>query len=170
MGRTIALVACVGEKQEGPCPAKDLYTTLLFRGTRKYAEDHADDWFILSAAHGLVKPTDTLSYYNTYLKTFSEAEKIAWAGKVLEKLDPLIKPDDKIIFLASIDYRKHLETFFSARGCTIEIPMKGLFIGQQNAWCKRYLETGVAGPAAGHTQADASEPSPPAKPRQPTLF
>lgn len=48
----VALVSCVKTKRDTPHPAKDLYTSPLFKGLRRYAEAHADTWFILSAEFG----------------------------------------------------------------------------------------------------------------------
>ena len=50
----VALVSCVKSRRPEPAPARDLYTSPLFRAMRRYAESHADAWYILSAKHGLV--------------------------------------------------------------------------------------------------------------------
>src|SRR5690606_13413659 len=54
--RTIALVSCVSSKEPHAAPARDLYTSALFRKARAYAERNADAWYILSAKYGLVDP------------------------------------------------------------------------------------------------------------------
>jgi hypothetical protein len=48
------LVSCVKDKLDHPAPAKDLYTSDLFRKARGYAERVGVPWFILSSEHGLV--------------------------------------------------------------------------------------------------------------------
>ena len=52
----VALVSCVKSRRPEPAPARDLHTSPLFRAMRRYAESHADAWYILSAKHGLVEP------------------------------------------------------------------------------------------------------------------
>ena len=56
MSRKIALVACVSRKTPGPLPAQDLYVSDWFRKASAYARRVADEWYILSAKHGLVSP------------------------------------------------------------------------------------------------------------------
>ena len=56
MSRKIALVACVSRKTPRPLPAQDLYVSDWFRKASAYARRVADEWYILSAKHGLVSP------------------------------------------------------------------------------------------------------------------
>jgi hypothetical protein len=64
---TIVLVACSARKRGTPCPAKDLYTSTLFRYSRRYAEQFGDRWYILSARHGLLSPEARISPYEQTL-------------------------------------------------------------------------------------------------------
>jgi hypothetical protein len=75
----VALVSCVKSKQNQPAPAKDLYTSPLFRNLRKYAEDNTDRWYILSAEHGLVDPDQILAPYEKTLNNARKDERLAWA-------------------------------------------------------------------------------------------
>ena len=54
--RSIALVGCGRAKRDVPAPASDLYTSRGFRLRAAYAEQEADQWFVLSAEYGLVGP------------------------------------------------------------------------------------------------------------------
>ena len=45
--RRIGLVGCVKQKPRKPALAKDLYTSTLFEGRRRYVEQSCDDWWIL---------------------------------------------------------------------------------------------------------------------------
>jgi hypothetical protein len=51
--RRIGLVGCVKDKVNVPTKARDLYVSPLFVGRRRYVERTCDQWWILSAAHGL---------------------------------------------------------------------------------------------------------------------
>jgi hypothetical protein len=52
----VILVSCVKRKRMSVAPARDLYTSTLFQGGRRYAESKGTPWYILSALHGLVEP------------------------------------------------------------------------------------------------------------------
>ena len=54
--REVGLVSCVKTKRPEPTVPKDLYTSDYFRKMRQYAEQEHDDWWILSAKHGLLDP------------------------------------------------------------------------------------------------------------------
>jgi hypothetical protein len=56
MSREIGLVSCVSSKRDTPAPPLDLYTSPYFEKMRCYADSHHDDWWILSAEHGLLDP------------------------------------------------------------------------------------------------------------------
>ncbi len=62
----IGLVGCVKEKVRHPAPARDLYSSALFR-SRRFVEGRCDRWFILSTGHGLVDPLQVLDYYDETL-------------------------------------------------------------------------------------------------------
>src|SRR5262245_54765277 len=57
----VALVSCVKEKRPFAAPACDLYTSQLFRALREYAISRADDWYVLSAEYGLLRPDQTVA-------------------------------------------------------------------------------------------------------------
>ena len=63
----IGLVGCVKTKRPGPSPAADLYDSALVRGRRRFVEATCDQWFILSAKHGLVAPDEVLARYEDTL-------------------------------------------------------------------------------------------------------
>lgn len=50
--RRTVLVSCVKRKRPYACEARDLYTSPLFRGMRRYADANADRWSVSSPAHG----------------------------------------------------------------------------------------------------------------------
>ena len=52
----LCLVSCVKSKLPRPAPAKELYTSDLFRKERAVVEAEGWPWFILSAQYGLVHP------------------------------------------------------------------------------------------------------------------
>lgn len=56
----VGLVRCVKGKLSRAARARDLYTSPLFVGRRRWVEATCDRWFIPSAKHGLVDPAAIL--------------------------------------------------------------------------------------------------------------
>lgn len=56
MKRKVALVSCVKTKRDEPAAPRNLYISSYFQKMRDYAEQNYDDWWILSAKHGLLDP------------------------------------------------------------------------------------------------------------------
>ncbi|WP_368276502.1 DUF6884 domain-containing protein [Halocatena pleomorpha] len=52
----IGLVSCVKTKQDSPAIPRDLYASSSYQKMRLYAEKEHDEWWILSAKHGLLDP------------------------------------------------------------------------------------------------------------------
>jgi hypothetical protein len=132
--RRIGLVGCVKEKAPRPCAAKELYRSTLFLGRRAYVERTCDDWWILSAAHGLVDPDDELEPYDETLKDAGRARRRAWSAEVLAAIDRRVSPSPGGVFEihAGAEYRDYgLVAGLEKRGCVVEIPTRGLPIGQQ---------------------------------------
>lgn len=81
--RTIALVGCGKMKLDVAAPARDLYTSPLFKAARAYVEGTGfyDEWYILSAQHGLVHPDTVLEPYDRKMPTL-RAERERWTANV----------------------------------------------------------------------------------------
>jgi len=75
MEKRIALVSCVKTKRNSAVAAKDMYISQLFVGMRRYAEQNSDDWFILSAEHGVLQPDQVIAPYERTLKTMSKLKR-----------------------------------------------------------------------------------------------
>jgi hypothetical protein len=85
--RRIGLVGCLKSKLDRPAQARDLYTSPLFRGRRRYVERACDRWFVLSAKHVLVAPDTVLEPYGQTLKQGGRAERRRWSAAVLSALE-----------------------------------------------------------------------------------
>lgn len=138
--RRIGLVGCVKTKAAVARPAKDLYLSPLFLGRRRFVERTCDEWWILSALHGLVHPDDVLDPYEVALKNVSRSERRNWSRAVLSSIDNRVHARDGDTFElhAGADYRLFgLEEGLGARGCLVDNPTKGLRSGQQLAFYSR---------------------------------
>ena len=94
----IALVGCVKSKRAEPAPVKDLYTSALFRGRRRWVEHTCDRWFVLSAKHGLVEPDDVLAPYDMTLTQLSRVDRRQWSARVVAALAAGCGPLEAITF------------------------------------------------------------------------
>lgn len=138
--RRLALVSCVKRKVPAPAPARDLYTSDLFRLMRQYAENSAERWFILSAKHGLVSPDKVIAPYEQTLNSMTASERKLWARGITEQLGAILSNQAQVLLLAGRRYREHLEPWLLARGCQVEVPLRGLPIGRQLQWLKKANE------------------------------
>jgi hypothetical protein len=134
---TIGLVGCAAGKLKRPAPARDLYTSQLFRKASAYAEQHSDRWFILSAKYGLVAPDRVIEPYDARLGHKSGPPIWAWAQDVALTLGHELAgtPDAELLVLAGEQYR----TFLRFVNYPARVPMEGMGIGQQLGYLTRAL-------------------------------
>ena len=132
--RRIGLVGCVSKKRSTPQAAKNLYVSTLFSGRRSYVERSCSEWWILSAEHHLVHPSEILAPYNRTLKKFGRPDRRLWTRQVLFAIDERIRPDrgDTFEIHAGGEYRDFgLSDGLRERGCLVEVPTEGQRIGEQ---------------------------------------
>lgn len=132
--KPIVLVACCGQKRDFACPAKDLYVSDLFVKSRAYAERFGSAWAILSAKHGIVDPDAIIEPYDETLADMGKLRRLDWDWKVGHAFNALYGRGAPVTVLAGEHYRG----WCSFRD-NIDIPMKGMGIGQQKAWLKAVL-------------------------------
>jgi hypothetical protein len=129
------LIACASQKQAAAAPAQDLYQSELFRKSVGWMHrQNFDEWFILSAKHGLVKPEQILESYNSTLNTMKADARHQWAKIVLDALMIVLPEPASITFLAGSKYREYLAEPLREKGYEVLIPMQGLGIGKQLQW------------------------------------
>lgn len=132
--RRIGLVGCVKEKSLFSARARDLYVSTLFRGRRDYVQHSCDEWWILSAEHGLVNPDDELLPYDVALKGQPRARLRTWSASVLDAIDEAIRPapGDAFEVHAGAEYRDFgLVSGLLARGSAVEVPTASMRLGPQ---------------------------------------
>jgi len=77
-GTRIVLVQCTNSKRDESVPARDLYDeSAYFRDYRAYALAKGDEWYILSAKHGLLDPDTVIGPYDERGLSEAQAESIA---------------------------------------------------------------------------------------------
>jgi hypothetical protein len=135
--RRIGLVGCVKSKLDRPARARDLYTSPLFLGRRRYVERTCDRWFVLSAKHGLVDPDTVLEPYDQTLKHAGRADRRVWSEGVVAALKRELGPLSATTFEihAGNEYRAFgLEQGIRELGGLVNVPTAGLSLGQQLAY------------------------------------
>jgi hypothetical protein len=137
MSREIGLVSCVKTKRDEPTTPKNLYTSDYFEKMRAYAEQHHDDWWILSAKHGLLDPDgDPVEPYDETLSGARKAAKQEWSEIVAGQLEEedLLSNDVTLVLHAGKDYYEELLPLVEESEVTIEIPTEGMYIGERLSW------------------------------------
>ncbi len=109
---------------------------------RKYAEENADEWFILSAEHGLLTRDQVIEPYERTLNTMPKQLRLAWAAKVNRRLLEVLPVAASIIVLAGERYRENIVPFLKEHARAVEIPMLGLSMGRQLRWLKEHSRNG----------------------------
>jgi hypothetical protein len=135
---TVGLVGCARRKLARAAPATELYTSPLFRLASRFCAATCNCWFILSARHGLLEPTQVIEPYDATLHGLSRAEKDAWARGVAAQLRErdLLDGRHRLLLHAGAAYADPL-----APHLTAEQPLRGLTIGRRVAWYRRHLAT-----------------------------
>lgn len=143
--KTIVLVGCGKEKLSRPAPAKDLYTGPLFRKARAYAERVGDDWRIISAKYGLLKPGEVIEPYDETVSGKPQKERRIWAIVVRNAIScELLKWEHdngknwrcepvRFVCLAGEPYLEcfDIDAADIRKFCVIEKPLEGMGIGKR---------------------------------------
>lgn len=135
----VVLVTCCGQKLAHAAPARDLYTSDLFRKARAWAETFGSRWFILSAKHGLLAPDAVVEPYDVTLGGMDAYTRMMWGRRVAEQFR-WTDTRGGVVVLAGAAYREW------CAGSRFSFPLAGMGIGQQKAWLK--AQVAAAGSAA----------------------
>ena len=139
MTADVALVACSKIKVGDQVAVQDLYSSPLFRMSRRYAEANAHNWFILSAEHGLLDPKTMVRRYDTTLNSMSAMDRRTWVNGVTAQMKAEEVKGRRLLILAGNVYRSGLMQFLWTRFDEIAIPMEGLKIGEQLSWLSKRM-------------------------------
>jgi hypothetical protein len=105
---TIGLVGCGARKLGRPAPARDLYTSPLFRKSLAYAERRCQRVYVLSAALGLLELDQEVMPYDRRMGRGSERE--LWGIRVAGTLIARHGREVDYLVLAGADYARPLAT------------------------------------------------------------
>jgi hypothetical protein len=137
----ITLVSCVGVKRSEASPAKDLYQSAWFLKARSHVERQGRNWFVISAKHGLVHRGQAIEPYNQTLNEMPAEKRKLWALKVFAQILLEMPNGGTVEIFAGDRYREYLIPLLEQGGYRVEVPLKGLGIGQQLAWFDSQFST-----------------------------
>jgi hypothetical protein len=133
----LVLVGCGAQKLATPAPAASLYTGPLFRMSADWARANGTRWGVLSAAHGLVSPADTLQPYELSLPQLGARKRRAWAHSVAAQVAEMSEGRNWwVAILAGAHYVHPLRGMLQAQGHSVAAPLGRWFIGQRLQWLK----------------------------------
>ena len=152
----LMLIGCTKGKQDRPynnltggrVVPEQLYQSPLFSKRLDYAEAKGLRWAVLSAKYGVWFPQIELKPYDMTFAEMTPADVAAWHVGVAQRLilelwepfnlkesDDFLKPSELTIEIhAGADYCHPLTEILTAVGIKVELPLKGLGIGEQLAW------------------------------------
>lgn len=134
----IGLANCTKSKrQQASRPAELYMESPLFRKIRAYCEMNHDRWYILSAKHHLLAPDGpVIDPYDETLSGTAVNQKRAWARETFEQLSArgLLGDDTQLVIHAGRDYYDELLPLLEETRVSIQIPTKGLRMGETLAW------------------------------------
>jgi hypothetical protein len=82
----VALVGCSAAKLKHAAPARELYTSALFRAAYAYAEVTCDAVVIVSAVYGIVAPSVIIRPYDRSLRQYNKREREDWGARTVMQL------------------------------------------------------------------------------------
>lgn len=124
--------------------ARDLYQGELFKRARRVAEQWGDRWYILSAEHGLVDPTQYLAPYDKALSKMTRDQRKSWSREVAWTITTILEPDEDVVIFAGTPYREFLVPELERAGHRVFVPLAGLGIGQQLSALVQLVKRGPA--------------------------
>lgn len=132
--KTVVLVSCTNKKKKGIHKAIDLYDSIWFKKVMQIVNKLGDEWYIISAKHGLLESNEIIKDYNLTLNEMNINDRKKWSEKVLKELLPKVNTGDKVILLAGKYYREFIEKELKRIGVKVESPCSTLTTGRQLEW------------------------------------
>lgn len=163
---SLALISCTKKKATRACRASELYApSAFFSKAYELAGRVTQQTLILSAKHGLVRPSETLAPYEQTLAGASLADRRRWAELVFNQLReaPEYQASTTVVWFAGDSYRGELLPLVQRDGKACVVPMEGLAQGEQLAWLNERLSglpLPVVRPAAAPSPREVSLASP----------
>lgn len=136
---SIALVGCSGPKLKEAAPARQLYTSQLFRSALAVAERRHDVVYVISAKHELVALDQMIEPYNLTMSDIAKEWRTIWGVRVWGSIQSRHQHADRQIFIyAGKDYAQPIRRAGFHRA-TFHEPLAKMQIGQRLQWLREQL-------------------------------
>jgi hypothetical protein len=136
---SIALVGCSGPKLDHPAPARQLYTSQLFRLTLTLAEARHDAVYVISAKHELVALDQVVAPYDLVMSDVAKEWRAIWGSRVWSSILSRHQDGDRQVFVyAGKDYTQPIRRagFHQA---TFHEPLAKMPLGRRLQWLRAQL-------------------------------
>lgn len=141
MSKLIALVGCTSTQFNQAMPARWLYHSEWFLRAAAVAETASAGWYILSARYGLLHPDQKIAPYDLILSDLSPSQRKVWAVSVVQSLEQIIKPNDRLLLLAEADYHAPLYRLLKNSAWRLNAPLAGFSPSEQLSWLTNALDS-----------------------------
>jgi len=130
----IFLISCSKKKLDRADRAENLYQSDLFKKSISVAQRNSQNYFILSAKHGLLHPSDKVQPYNLFLNSLSTAQRDAWGRSIVQKLSRQFPNPATIWILAGEKYVEPIRKHLDPEKYQLRTPLMGLGYGRRLSW------------------------------------
>jgi len=146
---SIALVGCSSSKLKQPAPARQLYTSQLFRAAIALAEFRHDVVYVISAKHELVALDQVIAPYDLVISAIAKEWRTIWGVRVWDSILRRHQNVDRQVFIyAGKDYARPIERAGFHQAAFHE-PLAKMQVGQRLQWLKQQLAAAEEPPASG---------------------
>jgi hypothetical protein len=136
---SIALVGCSGPKLEQAAPARQLYTSQLFRSTLALAERRHDAVYVVSAKHEFLALDQVIAPYDLTMADVAKEWRVVWGTRVWGSIQSRHQNVDLQVYIyAGRDYAQPIRRAGFHRA-TFHEPLSKMQIGQRLQWLREQL-------------------------------
>jgi hypothetical protein len=144
MTTTVHVIGCSKTKDTapGPMPARDRYTSPLFRKTLAAAQREGGVVYIASAEHGLLQLDAPIEWYDASLLDQGKRARVAWGYRVADQVvhrHPGARLTVRIWCGAA--YADPLRSALLRLGHAVDRPLHGLQVGERLACLGREVRS-----------------------------
>lgn len=164
MTRHIALVVAPRRQRAGTWQASESYAiSPLFRRAREYCARSHDEWYLLSAEHGLLAPRQVVGHSERAWGSLSPGERAQWARRTAEALRARCERSGDAIVFVLYGPRQYARLLLRVDpSLAIELPLAGMTARERARWFDQRLSV-----VPRRLLADRPLPCPPPSPAPP---
>jgi hypothetical protein len=138
---SIGLIGCSGPKLDRPAPARQLYTSQLFRSALTFAETRHDVVYVVSAKHELLALDQVVEPYDLTMAAIAKEWRLIWGNRVWSSLlHRHLDVDRQVFIYAGKDYARPIRRAGFNRA-TFHEPLARMQIGQRLQWLREQIAT-----------------------------